>query len=125
MATILSSSWQTETIKPSHYLDFVADDEILLKGTRIGLEQIIAAYKAGATPEEIILNFRTLTLEQVYVVITYYLLHKEAVEAYLTRVLQADEMAVDTFRVALRQRLNRRHKLQLTENRVKVIATQS
>lgn len=103
----------------------MTDNKIVLKGTQIGLEQIVAAYKAGATPEEIILNFRTLTLEQVYVVITYYLLHKEAVEAYLTRVSQAGETALDTFRAALRQRLDRRYKLQVIENRLKITASES
>ncbi len=125
MATSLSPQWQVDTIEPIEYLDFISEDEILLKGTRIGLEQIIEAYEAGATPEEITLNYRVLTLEQIYVVITYYLLHKQELEAYLRRVAMSAAASPGTLRTILRQRLGRRHKLQGTETRLQIVTPQS
>ena len=42
-------------------------------------------YLNGVSPEEIAARYRTLTLEQVYATITYYLRHRPEVEAYLAR----------------------------------------
>ena len=39
----------------------------------------------GATPEEIAQDFPVLQLDDVYAAITYYLWHREEVEAYLER----------------------------------------
>jgi uncharacterized protein (DUF433 family) len=52
-------------------------------GTRISLERVIHSYQAGATPEEIVASCDTLRLSDVYVLIVYYLDHKEEVEQYL------------------------------------------
>lgn len=56
-----------------------------VSGTRIPLDTVVVAYEAGATPEEICLDFPTLRLDDVYSVITYYLRHRPEVDAYLTR----------------------------------------
>ena len=55
------------------YFEFQSPDDIRLKGTRVGIETIISNYLQGASPEEITARYRTLTLEQVYATITYYL----------------------------------------------------
>jgi uncharacterized protein (DUF433 family) len=52
-------------------------------GTRIPLDTIVAAYLDGETPEEIAHTYSTLRLADVYAVLSYYLNHREAVEAYL------------------------------------------
>jgi uncharacterized protein (DUF433 family) len=52
-------------------------------GTRIPLERIVECYKAGLTPEDIVRDFDTLKLSDVYVIIGYYLDHTEDVERYL------------------------------------------
>ncbi len=66
------------------YFDFQRSDDIRLKGSRIGIETILYEYIHRAqTPEEIADRFRTLTLEQVYATILYYLHNKEAVTKYL------------------------------------------
>jgi len=71
------------------YFDFQRPDDIRLKGSRIGIESILYEYIHRAqTPEEIADRFRTLTLEQVYATILYYLHNKEAVEKYLTDWLE-------------------------------------
>jgi uncharacterized protein (DUF433 family) len=60
-------------------------------GTRIPLEQVVRAYQAGDTPEEIVAAYDTLRLSDVYVLIGYYLDHKEAVEQYLREEEQLSE----------------------------------
>jgi uncharacterized protein (DUF433 family) len=67
------------------YFDFQAPDDIRLKGTRIGIETILYDFiHRGRRPEEIADAYRSLTLEQVYATITYYLHNEEAVRKYLT-----------------------------------------
>ncbi|HEY7156264.1 MAG TPA: DUF433 domain-containing protein [Gemmataceae bacterium] len=52
-------------------------------GTRIPLERIVECYQDGMTPEDIVRDFDTLSLPDVYAVISYYLDHKDAVEEYM------------------------------------------
>jgi len=67
------------------YFETHAPDDIRIKGTRVGIETVLDDYLNGASPEEIAARYRTLTLEQVYATITYYLSHQSEVEAYLAR----------------------------------------
>jgi len=67
------------------YFDFFADDDIRLKGTRVGIETILYNFiNRERSPETIAQTYPTVTLEQVYATILYYLHNKEAVEKYLT-----------------------------------------
>jgi uncharacterized protein (DUF433 family) len=67
------------------YFERLAEDDIRIKGTRIGIEHILYQYIHRAqTPEAIAEQFRTVTLEQVYGTILYYLQNQEAINAYLT-----------------------------------------
>ncbi len=60
-------------------------------GTRVTLDSVVGAFRAGATPEEIAQQFPTLALADVYQVIAYYLNHSAEVESYLaTRQKEAD-----------------------------------
>jgi uncharacterized protein (DUF433 family) len=52
--------------------------------TRVTLDTVITSYNLGATPEEIVQQFPTLALADVYAVVTYYLRHKAEVENYLS-----------------------------------------
>jgi uncharacterized protein (DUF433 family) len=71
------------------YFDFLAPDDIRIKGTRIGIESILYEYiHRSRTPEEIAQRFHTVTLEQVYATILYYLHNRTPVEAYLTDWLE-------------------------------------
>lgn len=54
-------------------------------GTRVTLDTVIEVYKAGSTPEEIARHYPALQLADVYAVMTYYLRHRDDVEAYLSR----------------------------------------
>lgn len=51
--------------------------------SRVLLELVIRAWQDGATPESIVQRYDTLTLPDVYAVISYYLRHTREVERYL------------------------------------------
>ncbi|NES00026.1 MAG: DUF433 domain-containing protein [Symploca sp. SIO1B1] len=71
------------------YFDFLAPNDIRVKGTRVGIESILYEYiKGKLSPEEIELKFRTVTLEQVYATVLYYLHDQEAVGKYFADWLE-------------------------------------
>ena len=53
--------------------------------TRVMLDSIVAGFEQGHSPETIQQQYPALSLEEVYGAITYYLAHREEVEAYLKR----------------------------------------
>ena len=74
------------------YFDFLASDDIRLKGSRIGIESVLYEYiYREQSPEAIHTRFPSLTLEQVYATILYYLHNRDAVEAYITDWLEWGE----------------------------------
>lgn len=73
-----------EFMELESYFDFLAPDDIRLKGTRIGIETILYDYiHRSQSPEAIAARYPSLTLEKVYAAITYYLHNREAVSTYL------------------------------------------
>ena len=71
------------------YFDFFAPDDIRVKGTRVGIETILYDFLyRSRSPEDIVARYPSLTTEQVYATITYYLHNKEAVTAYLANWLE-------------------------------------
>jgi uncharacterized protein (DUF433 family) len=56
---------------------------IRVGGTRVTLDTVIAAFKEGATAEEIVCRYPTLHLADVYAVLSYYLRRKQEIETYL------------------------------------------
>ena len=75
------------------YFDFIQEGVIRIKGNRIDIEIVLEDYLEGASPEEILLRYPTLSLEKIHATILYYLAKKEEVEAYLEQVRQLDEEA--------------------------------
>jgi uncharacterized protein (DUF433 family) len=72
------------TTQITDYFNFLTPDDIRLKGTRVGIETILYEYiDRGCTLEEIAQTYPSLTLEQVYATILYYLQNKEAIGNYL------------------------------------------
>lgn len=72
------------------YFQILAPDDIRIQGTRIGIETILYEYIYRArTPEEICQDLDSLTLEQVYATILYYLNNQERINAYLADWLHA------------------------------------
>jgi len=81
-----------QTTQLEDYFNFLRPDDIRLKGSRIGIETILYEYLFRArTPEEIANIYKSLTLEQVYATILYYLHNKEAVGKYITEWLEWGE----------------------------------
>lgn len=62
-----------------------ADGVIRVAGTRVTLDTLVAAFNEGATAEEIIQQYPSLELGDVYAVIGYYLHNRGEVEKYLER----------------------------------------
>ena len=60
-----------------------SDGVIRVGSTRVTLDTMLAAYRDGASAEEIMRRYSTLALADVYEVISYYLRHTEEVEEYL------------------------------------------
>ncbi len=65
------------------YFEFLSEDDIRLKGTRVGIETILDDYLQGSSPEEIAARYRSLSLEQVYATLTYYLRNRVVLDVYL------------------------------------------
>ena len=64
--------------------------------TRVSLDSVIFAFNDGSTPEEIVQQYTTLSLADVYAVISYYLQHTEEVNEYLQqRKAQRAELKKD------------------------------
>lgn len=52
-------------------------------GSRVSLDSVIHMYHEGADPETIVRQFPSLSLEQVYGAIAFYLRNREAIDEYL------------------------------------------
>ncbi len=66
------------------YFDFLAPDDIRIKGHRIGIESVLYEYIFREQPPEgIVRRFPSLSLEQVYATILYYLQNREKIDAYM------------------------------------------
>jgi uncharacterized protein (DUF433 family) len=61
------------------------DGVVRVGGTRVRLDTIITAYNNGCGAEGILLKYPSLTLTDIYAVITYYLWNRPEVELYLAR----------------------------------------
>jgi uncharacterized protein (DUF433 family) len=71
-----------------NYLDFLAPDDIRIKGSRIGIESLLYDYVyRQQSAEKIAANYPTLTLEAVYAAILYYLQNRSQMDTYLANWL--------------------------------------
>jgi len=64
---------------------------VRIKGTRVSLDTVIGTFQNGCTPEQIVYKYPSVSLADVYAVITYYLRHREEVETYLAQQRQEAE----------------------------------
>lgn len=70
-----------------------AQEAFRVGDTRVLFELVIWAFQDGVTPDAIVQRFPTLALADVYGAITYYLRHRDEVEAYLAeRSSKAEEI---------------------------------
>jgi uncharacterized protein (DUF433 family) len=65
--------------------------------TRVTLDCIVGMFEAGASAEEIADEYDSVTLDQVYGVIFYYLRHQGEVKAHLAREEKESEEACERF----------------------------
>ena len=66
------------------YFDFQAPDDIRLKGSRIGIESVLYEYiYREQLPDSLATRFPTLSLDQIYATILYYLNHRKKMDAYM------------------------------------------
>jgi uncharacterized protein (DUF433 family) len=56
---------------------------LMVPGTRISLDVLVADFKRGRTPESIHDAYDTVSLADVYAIFAYYLHHRSEVETYL------------------------------------------
>lgn len=81
--------FRTQLMQLEDYFDFLRPDDIRVKGTRVGIETILYDFiHRSRTPEEIAQSYPSVTLEQVYATILYYLRNKESVSAYIADWLE-------------------------------------
>jgi uncharacterized protein (DUF433 family) len=73
-----------EYVTPLDY-EFKGEPRIAYRvaGTRISLDSVIINWLNGETPDSIVESFPSLTLEQVYGTITFYLANRELIDEYL------------------------------------------
>jgi uncharacterized protein (DUF433 family) len=106
------SNLETEQAMPLAAWD---DGSIRVTGSRVPLDTIVHEFKLGATAEQIMHSFPSLSLREVYGAIFYYLNNTQSVEEYLRR---RHERAEDTRKFiesrldtkALRDRILARHR---------------
>lgn len=114
------------------YFNFINETCIRIQGTRIGIETIVEDYAQGASPEEIMLRYPTLSLEQVHATILYYLANAVDVEHYIERVhkqrkegyvkwLQDPEGGASEFVRELRERFAK-HKVKINTPQLESVA---
>jgi uncharacterized protein (DUF433 family) len=60
-----------------------ADGALRVGRSGVTLETVLWAFQDGATPEDIVDQFPSLALADVYDVIAYYLRHRDEIDAYL------------------------------------------
>lgn len=56
---------------------------LMVAGTRISLDILVADFKQGRTPEAIHDAYESVSLADIYAVLAYYLRHRTEAEAYL------------------------------------------
>ncbi len=82
-------------MKLTDYFDFQNENDIRIRGTRVGIETVLFDFLEGLSPEEIAVRYRSLTLEQVYATITYFLQQRSKIDAYLEAFRRDAEQAYE------------------------------
>ena len=65
------------------YVESVDGGAYRVAGSRVSLDSIVYCFREGLSPEGIAESFPTLTLEQVYGAVTFYLANQRMVDDYL------------------------------------------
>jgi uncharacterized protein (DUF433 family) len=62
--------------------------DMYIEGSRIYLEHLVEWFNEGKSPQDILHDYPTLALADIYAVLTYYLRHQNEVDAYVDRQYQ-------------------------------------
>ena len=89
---------------------------IRIKGSRVSLDSIVHHFKLGATAEQIVQSFPSLSLGDVYSSIAYYLTHRQEIEEYLLQ----QEAEADTLQQQLMS--NPEYQVEIAELRSRIMA---
>ncbi|MBC8448736.1 MAG: DUF433 domain-containing protein [Chloroflexi bacterium] len=82
-------------MKLEDYFDFLAPNDIRLKGHRVGIETILFDYlDQGLSAEEIALRYPTLLPEQIHATLVYYWRHQTEIDAYLQAAREHEERMI-------------------------------
>jgi uncharacterized protein (DUF433 family) len=95
----LAHGWRDSVATTIEYVE-EREGEYSASRTRVPVGVVLAAWKRGYTPERIVEQFPSLSLADVYGVITYYLDHQREMEAHFTRLGDEEENARQTARAA-------------------------
>jgi len=71
-----------------NYFDFLNENDIRIKGTRIGIETILGYYLNGVNPELLSEWYPELSLEQIFATLTYYFANRDEIDCYLQRGME-------------------------------------
>src|SRR6266576_4542456 len=85
------------------------------KGSRVSLDSIVHHFKLGATAEQIVQSFPSLSLGDVYSSIAYYLTPRQEIEEYL----QEQETAADALQEQLESNPN--YQAEIAELRSRIL----
>lgn len=56
---------------------------IRIGNTRVSLDSVIIAFNQGSNPEQMVYDYDSLSLSEIYAAISYFLQHREEVDSYL------------------------------------------
>ena len=73
------------------YFEFLAEDDIRIKGHRIGIDDVLKYYLQGYSVEEILSELPSLNLEKIYATLTYYYHNRAKIDAYLLKLARQRE----------------------------------
>ncbi len=89
----LARNFYTRTMERSEYVE-QRNGGFYVAGTRVSLDSVVYSFKAGDSPETIRQNFSSLTLEQVYGAIAFYLAHEEEIDSNIREGEEAIQISV-------------------------------
>jgi uncharacterized protein (DUF433 family) len=67
------------------YVEKTAEGSWRIADSRVSLDSVVCAYWEGISPEVIVEEFPTLSVEQVYGVIAFYLRNRQVIDEYLAK----------------------------------------
>ncbi len=101
----------------SEQLPYEMDEEnkiAYMRGTRVPIDSVFCAFNQGHTPEEIVQQFPTLKLGEVYEIVGMYIKHRDEFDDYLeARQKQKEEIQEQNVKkfnqTEIRERILARH----------------